>query len=231
MELKDKVVVITGGSKGFGKALAEAFLTEGAKVVICSDHKDGVEATAKEIGALGIYADVTKEEDLKILADKTIEKYGALDIWINNAGRWMAEENADSTYMDKVKRMFDVNVFGLMNGLRIALEYMEKKNSGTIINILSIAGITNRPEIAAYSASKWAGNGFTKAVREKVKEKNISIFAVFPGGMRTSIFGDFKYKDFDQFMDPKDVSGKVITNLKLENPEEDLVIKRQKPDN
>ena len=230
MTLKDKAVVITGGSKGFGRALAETFLQEGARVMIASLDKDKLEATAKEIGASFCVADVTKEGDMSNLLTETLKQFGTADIWINNAGLWMAEANADSSYMDKVRKMFDVNVFGLMNGSRIALQYMEKQNSGTLINILSIAGVTVRPEIAAYSASKWAGTGFTKSMREKVKEKNISILAVYPGGMKTDIFGDYKYKNFDQFMNPKDVAQKVVNNIKLENPEQDLIIKREGSD-
>ncbi|MFA5999689.1 MAG: SDR family oxidoreductase [Candidatus Paceibacterota bacterium] len=227
MELKNKSVVITGGSKGFGKALAEAFLKEGARVMICSVEENTLEATAKEIGASFFVADVTKEEDMNNLLQETLKQFGSMDIWINNAGLWMAEANADSSYMDKVRKMFEVNVFGLMNGSRTALQYMEEKNAGTIINILSVAGVTIRPEITAYSASKWAGTGFTRAIREKVKEKNILILAVFPGGMKTTLFGDYKYANFENFMDPKNVAQKVIDNLKLEKPEEEIIIKRE----
>ena len=86
MELKDKVVVITGGSRGFGKALAEAFLTEGAKISICGLNESELNKTAADLGVLGMVADVRDEGEMQKLADKTIEKYGALDIWINNAG-------------------------------------------------------------------------------------------------------------------------------------------------
>src|SRR3989344_3229587 len=144
MVLKDKVVVITGGSKGCGKALAEAFIREGAKVSICSPNKKELSKTAEEIGALGIVADVRDESEMKALATKTIEKYDAINIWVNNAGIWLPHKNAEDFDMDEVKEMFDINVFGLMNGSRVALRYMKEKGDGTIINIISAAALDGR---------------------------------------------------------------------------------------
>ena len=136
MNLKDKVIVITGSSKGFGKALAVAFIKEESKVVISSNNEKEVQDTANEIGALGVYADVTKEEDLTNLANEAIKKYGGIDIWINNAGLWMGNDFAENFDMDKVRKMFDVNVIGTMNGSRVALRYMKEKGIGTIINVI-----------------------------------------------------------------------------------------------
>lgn len=227
MTLKDKVIVITGGTKGFGQALAELFVKEGSNVVICSHHKDEVEKVAKEIGVLGIYADVTKEEDLITLANETLKKFGRIDIWINNAGIYRGRKNAEDFDMFQVKKMFDVNIVGFINGSRVALRHMKEKNSGVIVNILSAAALEGRPGISTYAASKWAANGFTESIREENKDNNILILAVYPGGMKTEIFGKDKSADFDKYMDPKDVAYKVINNLKKENPELKLVILRE----
>jgi 3-oxoacyl-[acyl-carrier protein] reductase len=226
MELKGKVVVITGGSKGFGRALAEQLLKEKAKVVICSHHREDVEQVAKEIGALGVYADVTKEDDLTSLAHKALEHYGAIDIWVNNAGIWMGGL-AEESDMKEVSNMFEVNVMGTINGSRVALRVMKEKNSGTIINILSRAALDGRPGISLYAASKWALNGFTKSIREEVKDNNISVLSVFPGGMKTSIFNRNKPGNWGDFMDTGKAATKVIDNLKLEKPEEEIIIKRE----
>lgn len=228
MELKDKIVVITGGSKGFGRSLAEAFLSEGSRVVICSHNKDNVESVAKEIGVLGIYADVRKEEDLIYLAEQTLKKFGKIDIWINNAGIWLPYANAEDFNMDEVKEMFDINVIGLMNGSRVALRYMKKIGAGTIISIISAAALSGRQGISTYSATKWAVNGFTKSILEENKNTGVSVLSVFPGGMKTEIFDKGKPDNFDDFMDPEDVARKVINNLKKENPEPELIIKREK---
>ena len=225
MNLKDKVIVITGGSKGFGKTLAELFVKEGAKIVINSNNKKEIKKVASEMEVLGICADVTKEKDLIKLADKVIKKFGNIDIWINNAGLWIPHAFVEDFDMDKVRKMFDVNVIGLINGSRVALHLMKKRGTGTIINVISDSALAGRPMSSAYSASKWAVDGFTKSIREE--NKNISILSIYPGGMKTDIFGEVKPDDFNDFMETKYVAEKVINNLKLENPEEELVI--QKP--
>lgn len=225
MNLKDKVVVITGSSKGFGKALAVAFLTEGSKVVINSCNKEEIENTAKEIGALGICADVTKEEELTNLKDEVIKNFGSIDIWINNAGLWIPKTPIEDLNMGKVRKMFDVNVIGVINGIRVALCGMKKKESGTIINIISDSAL-KQPKVSAsvYSASKWAVNGLTKNIREQYK--NILIFSVYPGAMKTELFKENKPNNFNDFMEADYVAEKVINNLKLEKPKEELIIKR-----
>ena len=227
MNLKDKVIVITGGSKGFGKTLAELFVKEGAKVVINSNNKKEIKKVANEMGVLGICADVTKEKDLEKLANKVIKKFGGIDIWINNAGLWMTHSFIEDFDMKKVRKMFDVNIIGTINGSRIALRFMKEKKSGVIINIISTAALAERPTLSTYCASKWAVNGFTKSIRVEDRDKNILILSVFPGGMKTEIFGDSKPDNFNDFMETSYVAEKVINNLKLENPEEELVI--QKP--
>ena len=227
MELKDKVVVITGGSKGFGKALAEAFIREGAKVSICALNERELIQAAKDIGAFSLVADVRNVKDMENLANETIKKYGSLDIWVNNAGIWVNNEPAENNDLEKVKKMIDVNVTGLINGSVVALRIMKKENKGTIINILSGAGLASRPGIATYSASKWAGKGFTDGVREENKNTNLKFLSVYPGGLKTEIFGNYKYADFDNFMDVKDVTQKVIENLKKETPEPELIVRRE----
>ncbi|HUC88597.1 MAG TPA: SDR family oxidoreductase [Candidatus Paceibacterota bacterium] len=224
MNLKDKIIIITGGSRGLGKALAQAFLNEGSKVVISSSNEKEIQNTANEIDAFGICADVTKEEDLTSLANETIKKFGQIDIWVNNAGLWMGNDFAENFDMDKVRTMFDVNVIGTINGTRVALRYMKEKGIGTIVNIISTSALAGRPTLSTYCASKWAVNGFTKSIREE--NDNISVLSVYPGGMKTNIFGDSKPDDWDSFMDPEYVAQKVVNNLKLENPEKELVIQR-----
>lgn len=225
MNLKDKVVVITGGSKGFGKALAKAFLDEGSTVIISSNNDVEIKAVAKEIGASGICADVTKEEDLMHLANKTVKKFGVIDIWINNAGIWIKKALVEDLDMSLVRKMFEVNVVGTINGCRVALRVMKEKGTGTIINIISDSAL-KLPRISAsvYSASKWAVNGFTKSAREE--NTDISILSIYPGAMKTEIFGENKPNNYSDFMEPEYVAERVIDNLKKENPEEELVIQR-----
>ena len=227
MNLKDKVVVITGSSKGFGKALAEAFLKEGAKVVINSRDEEEIKKVADEIGAYGVAGDVTKEEEMTTLANGAIAQFGGIDIWVNNAGIWMPKDLVENFDMDMVKKMFEINVIGTINGSRVALRYMKGKGSGTILNIISDSALKDRPNVSAsvYGSSKWAVNGFTKAIREE--NDNISVLAVYPSAMKTEIFGDNVPDNFNDFMDPADVSKKVIENLKKDNPGDDLLIQKE----
>ena len=222
MELKDKIVVITGGAKGLGKAMASSFLKNGSKVVVCS--RDEAEFVNLEDGILGIKADVTKENELQSLAEKVVAQFGKIDIWINNAGVWLPHMLAEDFDMEKVRKMFDVNVFGSINGSRVALKLFKKQGLGSIVNIISDSALVGRPMSSTYSASKWAVNGFTKSIREE--NKNIFIFSIYPGGIKTEIFGDKRPENYDSFMEPEFVAEKIVENLKKENPEEELIIRR-----
>ncbi len=227
MELKGKVVAITGGSKGFGRALAEAFIKEGAKVSICALQEDELNKTAKEIGALAVVADVRDEPAMQKFADETVKNYGSLDIWVNNAGTWLPHANAEDYDMHEVKKMFDVNVFGLMNGSRVALRHMKISKSGTIVNILSDSALIARPQSSTYSASKWAARGYTMGIREANRENNILVISVFPGGMNTDIFNKVPFHDHGEYMNPMEVATRLLANLKQINPQEEITLSKR----
>jgi NAD(P)-dependent dehydrogenase (short-subunit alcohol dehydrogenase family) len=222
MELKNKVVIITGGTKGLGKAMALSFIEEGAHVLVCARNQEELDSLPENI--IGIKADVTKEDELDNLLEYAIKKFGQIDIWINNAGLWLPHSQTEDFDMDKVKKMFDVNVFGTMNGCRVALRYMKEKNIGTIINIISDSALLGRPMSSMYCASKWAINGYTKSIKEE--NENISVIAIYPGAMKTDIFGDSKPENFDNFMEVEYVSDLIIENIKKEKPEEELIIQK-----
>jgi NAD(P)-dependent dehydrogenase (short-subunit alcohol dehydrogenase family) len=222
MELKNKVVIITGGTKGLGKAMAFSFAEEGAHVLVCARNQEELDSLPENI--IGIKADVTKEDELNNLLESAIKKFGQIDIWINNAGLWLPRLYTEDFDMDEVKKMFDVNVFGTMNGCRVALRYMKEKNIGTIINIISDSALLGRPMSSMYCASKWAINGYTKSIKEE--NENISVIAIYPGAMKTDIFGDSKPENFDNFMEVEYVSDLIIENIKKEKPEEELIIQK-----
>jgi NADP-dependent 3-hydroxy acid dehydrogenase YdfG len=226
MQLKDKVVAITGGSRGFGRALAEAFIKEGARVSICALNENELQKTAKETSALPVVADVRNENDMQKFADETIKEYGALDIWVNNAGVFKGRGLAENFNMEEIRRMFEINVIGLMHGSRVALRLMKPRSTGIIVNIVSSAALSGREEISMYAASKWAVRGFTESIREENKGSNILILSIFPGGMKTELFEENKSRDYDQYMDPKIVAGKIIANLKKESPETEQILTR-----
>ena len=226
MTLQDKIVVITGASQGFGKALAQAFKQENAKVVISSHDKKNLELTAKELLVEHFFADVTSFEDVKKLGEYVIGKYGKIDFWINNAGIQIAPSLVEEVDIQKLRRLFNVNFFGYFYGCQVALSQMKKQNNGVIININSTAGLDGKPGISAYVSSKFAIKGLTESIRKEVKDLDIKILGVFPGGMQTEIYKEKYPDDLKEYMEVDTVVGKVMANLKSDNPELDFVIKR-----
>lgn len=226
MELKDKIIVITGGSQGFGKSLAKSFKNEGSIVIISSHEKENLELTANELYTDIFIADVTSIEDIKKLSEYVIQKYGNIDIWINNAGIQIAPSLAEEVDIKKLHHLFDVNFFGYFYGCQVALTQMKKQNSGVIININSTAGLDGKPGISAYSSSKFAIKGLTESIRKEVEDLNIQVYGIFPGGMQTDIYKEKYPEDIKEYMEVDTVVEKVINNLKSDNPEIDFIIKR-----
>ncbi|MDD5068186.1 MAG: SDR family NAD(P)-dependent oxidoreductase [Candidatus Pacebacteria bacterium] len=222
--MKDKVVVITGGSRGFGRALAEVFIARGAKVIISSRDKKELEETADEIKATSVVADVTKEKEILNLRDEAVKRFGKIDYWINNAGIWFCFSTIEELDIPKVHDLMEVNLFGTMYGSRAALIQMKDQGFGTIVNIISVSGLRGRAKSSGYAATKYAVRGFTESLREACKETPIKVIAVYPGGMKTEIFHDKKPSDYDKFMDVESVAERTVMNLEAENPKEDLII-------
>ena len=226
MNFSDKVAVITGGSKGFGKALAEAFVREGATVIITSTNKDELETTANEIGAHAYAADASSRESTSLLRDFVIEKCGKIDIWVNNAGIQIAPSKTEEVDVNRLKELFGINFFGYFYGCQAALQIMKQQNQGTIINVNSTAGLGGKSGLSAYVSSKFAIRGLTETIREEIKDSPIEIYQIFPGGMKTDIYHERVPDDIDQYMDVSYAIDKVMANLKLDQPELDQIIKR-----
>ena len=226
MDFKAKVIVITGGSQGFGKAMAQAFAREGARVVISSHNKENLESAAKDLSTDFFIADVTSREDVRKLGEYVFTKYGVIDVWINNAGIQIAPSLVEDVNVEKIHHLFEVNFFGYFYGCQAALFYMKKQGSGVVINVNSTAGLEGKPEISAYSSSKFAIKGLTESLRKELKGSNIQVFGLFPGGMQTDIYKKKYPADLQEYMKVETVVEKVIENLKKDNPEIDQVIKR-----
>ena len=226
MTFKDKIIVITGASQGFGKALAQALKKEGAQVVISSHDEKNLENTAKELSVDFFLADVTVFENVKKLNEYVIGKYKRIDVWINNAGIQIAPSLVEEVNLQRLHDLFDVNFFGYFYGCQIALSQMKKQNGGVIININSTAGLEGKPEISAYVSSKFAIKGLTESIRKENKDSDIKVYGIFPGGMQTDIYIEKYPNDLKDYMDIDSVIEKVMVNLKSENPEIDFVIKR-----
>lgn len=224
MHLAGKVIVITGASRGLGKALAELCVHKGAHVVLSSNEKTELRAAARAAKGTAILADVRKEADMNRLARETVKKFGHIDVWINNAGIGGHHTAIEKQSAAFVREMMDVNFFGVFFGSRAALEVMKKQKSrGVIVNILSVRALTPHPLSSGYSASKAAAKGFTDALRAADSRKKISIIGVYPPGMRTDFFKK-KPMGYHRYLDPHAVAEKIIRNLTRAHPKEEVVI-------
>ena len=227
MNLKNKVVVITGSTTGLGKALALVFLKEQASVVINSVNKKELEKVVKEIGTLGLAGDVTKENDLKRLADFAVKKFGRIDIWVNNAGIWLPHKPIEETDWVRAHNLIEVNLFGTVYGSKIALTEMRKQNSGVIINIVSTSGLEGKVNETAYCASKFAASGFTRSLRKETESTKIKVIGVYPSRMKTNLFDESKPKNYASCMEPSYVARKIVDNLKLSKPKDEIIVKKK----
>src|SRR3989344_554516 len=178
MKLTNKTVVITGGSRGLGGLLAEALRKENANVIICAKNNKILLATAKKIGAIPFTADVSIENDVKLLARFVIKKFGSIDIWINNAGISQGHDSIEKIDLKRGHQIIETNLFGTIYGSREAFSIMKPKKSGTIINIISTCALIGKPVSSIYSTSKWAVRGFTKALELAAKQEKIIVLSI-----------------------------------------------------
>jgi short-subunit dehydrogenase len=188
--MKGKVVIITGGSSGIGKALALAFGLNGAKVMITGRNGFNLEKVVSDLRGKGVeiegfQGDVGIEEDNLRMADEAMKRFGAIDILINNAGISMRAlfEEAD---VDVIRKVMTTNFFGMVYATKYCLPEIIK-NKGSIIGISSIAGFRGLPGRTGYSASKFALNGFLEALRLELAPTGVHVLTACPGFTSTNI--------------------------------------------
>lgn len=192
MDPKGKVVIVTGASSGIGEATARRFGREGATVVLAARRMDKLEALATEIKGMGtgadvlvVQADLSKLEDIQSLIHKTLEKFGRIDVLVNNAGFGRLDWLEKLDPVKDIQGQFDVNVMGVVQTTRQALPVMIQQRSGHIIQMCSMAGLVGTPTYTIYSACKHAVHGFSEALRREVKPWGIDVSMVYPGGVVT----------------------------------------------
>ena len=190
-----KVALVTGATSGIGKATAIAFARAGAKVVVSGRReKEGTEVV-RQIEKLGgdaafVRAEIAKDADVKAMVDFTLEKFGRLDIAFNNAGvEWKGP--LEQATEDEYRRVFDTNVWGVLNSMRHEVPVMLKNGGGAIVNNSSVGGHVGFAEVSIYIASKHAVEGLTKSLALEFAKQNVRINAVAPGPIATDMWDRF----------------------------------------
>jgi NAD(P)-dependent dehydrogenase (short-subunit alcohol dehydrogenase family) len=203
----NKVWLITGCSTGFGRAFATRALEAGYSVAVASRKKSDIEDIISKFPetSLAVTLDVTKPTEIQSAVKATIERFGQIDVLINNAGigYFGAIEESEEA---EVRRMFEINFFGLANLTKEVLPLMRSQKSGHIINVASIGGLYSFPALGFYNATKYAVDGYSEALSKEVAPLGIKVIIVAPGGFRTDWAGRSANETSGQIADYKDTA-------------------------
>jgi 3-oxoacyl-[acyl-carrier protein] reductase len=219
-KLKDRVAIVTGGSRGIGRATALALATEGAKVVVnYARSSNAAEKIVKEITeaggeAIALCADVSKTDEVDKLIQQTLDKFDRIDILVNNAGI-TRDTLLLRMKLEDWQAVIDLNLTGVFLCTRAVSKIMLKQRSGRIINIASVSGLMGNPGQANYSAAKAGVVGFTKTVAKELASRGVTVNAVAPGFITTDMTSDLKSEEILKFIPlnrygtPEEVAGTI----------------------
>ena len=223
--LRGKVVAITGGARGIGKATGKALAAEGAKVAIGDLDAELAAEAAAELGAdaIGLELDVTKRESFADFLAQVEERVGPLDVLINNAGIMPLGDFVDEDDAT-AHRMIDINIHGVLYGMKLAMPGMIRRNSGHIVNIASQAGKAGFPGGATYCATKHAVVGVSEAVRAELRDTEVEVSCVMPAVVNTELGSGLVESRGVKVSEPEDVANEIVRTLKF--PKFDVFVPR-----
>lgn len=197
---QDKVAIITGGGSGLGRAVALKLAEEGAKIsVIDISEKAGHETVqlVEEKGSKAIFvkADVSRAKDVKNYVDKTVEAFGTVDMFYNNAGISGPGVDFANNSIEDINQIVGINLLGGLYGLKYVLEVMLENGGGTIVNTSSTAGLVGQATVTIYSATKHGITGATKSLAAEYADKGIRVNAIAPGTTETPMVKEYREKN------------------------------------
>lgn len=216
--LEGKVALVTGASRGIGRAIALALAEAGADLIVTATTREGVEPIAREISArkrrvLATGGDVGRAADCAKLCDEATKAFGHVDVLVNNAGI-VRRAPLEQTDDDDFDRVLAVNLNGPFYLSRRLAPSMAARGGGRIVNVSSISATMGSPNMASYCASKWGLNGLTKSLAEELKPRHVFVAAVLPGSVDTEML---RGSGFAPDMTPSEVA-RVVTYLAAEAP-------------
>jgi NAD(P)-dependent dehydrogenase (short-subunit alcohol dehydrogenase family) len=222
--LNGKVVAITGGGRGIGRAIAQSLAREGARVAVGDLDKGSAEATAAALGgdAIGLGLDVTDHAGFTAFLDEVERRLGPLDVLVNNAGIMVVTPLVEET-ADSIARQLELNLRAVIHGTQEAMRRMTPRRSGHIVNVASIAGRTGFPHLATYAATKHGVVGLSESVRAELRGTGVEVSVVMPSVVRTELaagLADSRVKA----VDVEDVADEVLSALK--RPRFDVFVPR-----
>ena len=218
MDLSGKVAIVTGGTKGIGRGIAEALISEGVNVCISARKRSEIDETVATLGGLGkgrimgLVGDVRDHSQIKALFELTTLEFGGLDILVNNAGIGMFS-SVEEMPPEDFRAILETNLFGVYYCCHEAIPLMKQRRGGYIINVSSLAGTNAHPKMAAYNASKFGLNGFSEALMQEVRHDGIKVSYIMPGSVNTEFGGDNPNDEKSWQLRPEDIARVVIDLL------------------
>jgi len=215
--IKNKVAIITGGSKGIGYGIAEALLAEGVQITITGRHQESVQEAVDQLGTpdrvLGVMADVRQLDDMENVVNQTISKYGKLDVLIANAGVGHFGSITALT-SEQWQTTIDTNLTGVFNSVKASVENI-KESKGYIITISSLAGTNFFAGGTAYNASKFGLTGFTQALMLDLRNDDVKVTTIMPGSVSSHFGGRSPEDGKDWRIQPEDIGQITVDLLKM----------------
>jgi 3-oxoacyl-[acyl-carrier protein] reductase len=218
MEIKGKSAIVTGGTKGIGRAIAEALVRDGMSVCVSARDAGEIEQAVNELGdagdgvVTGVVCDVRDYDAVRALFEHASAELGGVDVLVNNAGVGIFGRVEEMSPED-FRAVVETNLFGVFYCCREAIPLMKRRGGGYIINISSLAGANPHPEMSAYNASKFGLNGFSEALMQEVRQDGIKVSYVMPGSVNTAFGGDAPDESKNWQLQPADIARVVLDLL------------------